>query len=52
MTDLNKQHQKLIDLQEEAELCTNREEAQQILKKAAKARRKIQEANDPYHLLH
>lgn len=52
MTDLNKQHHKLADLQEEAELCTSRKEAQQILKKAAKAHRKIQEANDPYRLRH
>ncbi len=52
MTDLNKQHHKLVDLQEKAELCTSREEAQQILKKAAKARRKIEEANDPYRLRH
>jgi hypothetical protein len=48
MTDINKQHHKLVELQNQAEHATNRDEAQRILKAAAKAQRKITEANNPF----
>ena len=38
---LKKQRRRLVKAQEKAEVCTTREEAQQILRKAAKATRKL-----------
>lgn len=48
MTDINKQHHKLVKLQNQAENAVSREEAQRILKAAAKAQRKINEAHNPF----
>ena len=48
MTNINKQHHKLVELQDQAEQATSREEAQRILKAATKAHRKINEAHNPY----
>jgi len=42
---VTKQRRKLIRLQEEAELCESREQAQTIIRKVEKAQRKIQRAH-------
>ena len=39
---LKKQRRRLVKAQEKAEVCTTREEAQEILRKAAKAARKLE----------
>ena len=38
---LKKQRRKLVKVQEKAQVCTSREEAQKILQKAAKATHKL-----------
>ncbi len=38
---MRKAHQKLLDLAKKAESCTNREEAQKLIKKADKAHAKL-----------
>ena len=45
MLNLEKQQRKLIKLKEKAELCESREQAQVIIRKADKARRKIERAH-------
>lgn len=49
MTNFAKQHQKLVGLQTKAEVVTTREEAQKILKAAAKVSEKLGQYNTPYY---
>jgi len=43
--NIHKQHQKLVNAQQAAALCTSREEALKILKKAKKITRKLEAAH-------